>query len=89
VGLSPALRRWVEVGRMVHLVAATPNERTGRQTPVPAGDEAAAPNIDRVTPVHQVAVAAAPTHPALVALDAEKLVLDWPDAAGRLVEELR
>lgn len=91
VALSPSLRRWVEAGRMVHMVAATPNERTGRQTPVPSGDEAAAPTIDRTTPSRGSTPVTPGGSPAVrvALLDPEKLVLEWPDATGRLVEELR
>ncbi len=98
VGISAGLRAWIEGGRVVHLVAPSVNERTGRQTPVPDGDEAAAPNIDirgvrdatppdgvrvtRLTPPGGIALGVA-------GLDAEKMILEWPEAPGRLMEEMR
>ncbi len=98
VSLSNALRAWIEGGRVVHLVAPTVNERSGRHTPVPAGDEAAAPNIDarvqstppsghrpiRNTPPSGLGVALD-----VARIDGEKLIIDWPDAQGRLIEEMR
>jgi hypothetical protein len=75
----------------VTTVAASDAEAAGRYTPVPEGDEAAAPNIDtppRVTPVS----GPVPGVPGLVAdpwfLDHEKVLWRWPDLGACLLEEL-
>lgn len=75
-------------------------DRWGRTTPVPVGDEAAAPTIDAVV---DAALAPAPED-ALVDFDslarasqsldsfffdAEKVVAEWPTVEGRVVEEWR
>ena len=101
LGLADRLRTRFEGGLTVTMVAPTPADRSGRSTPVAEGDEAAAPNIDAsvdtLFPLREPAV------PDLVAtgldaasgrrqldtffLDSEKVVTEWPDAGGRLLED--
>lgn len=94
--LSPRLRTLLESGARVQVARATPADAVGRFTPVPDGDEAAAPNID-VTPAQLDAIEAghevegtwsAPAALDTWFLDTEKVVITWPDLTGRLVEEL-
>lgn len=99
-GLQPRLATRFEGGLVVEMGVAELVDRWGRHTPVPEGDEAAAPNIDAVvdealTPdafededdLH----AAVPGRQALDSFffDAEKLVGEWPEFEGRVLEELR
>lgn len=101
--LTERLRACVGQGHTVHIAAPTPSDRLGRFTPVPEGDEAAAPNIDLSPDVD--ASLAEPEAPfagepnvnvvmnqrrALDSFffDSEKIIAEWPDVAGRLVEEL-
>ncbi len=94
--LTPRLRTLLESGVRVRMTSPTVAEAAGRFTPVPEGDEAAAPNIDtppRVTPVSApritpsgVPVVAGVTDPWF--LDPEKVVMVWPDLGARLLEDL-
>ena len=103
VSLADRLRTRFEGGLTVTLVAPTLHQRTGRFTPVPHGDEAAAPNIDVAPGLLYESDEPAAQATGLAALrlsavggraldsfffDSEKVVASWPDAAGRLVEEL-
>jgi hypothetical protein len=113
--IAQRLRSRFDGGLVVELGGRVAAERAARQTPVAAGDEAAAPTIDlppqrptppaRPSPADPFAAAAAmhaphPTPPAarslldggavdLFFLDAEKVVTDWPDVDGRVVEDVR
>lgn len=95
--LDARLVGWLDSGLVMAVGAPPAIDRAGRMTPVPEGDEAAAPNID------QVELAAiehdAPAEPALGAVttqrealdsfffDSEKVIAEWPEPDGRLIEE--
>jgi len=103
-GLQPRLRSRFEGGLVVDVGVVDGVDRWGRTTPVPVGDEAAAPTIDAVVDaVVDAALAPAPED-ALVDFDslarasqsldsfffdAEKVVAEWPTVEGRVVEEWR
>jgi hypothetical protein len=94
-GLEPRLRSRFEGGLVMEMAAPPVVDRTGRLTPVPDGDEAAAPGIDgpapRYEPVEDVAshavVPAAPDALDTFFLDPEKVVADWPEVTGRVIED--
>ncbi|MBK6487810.1 MAG: ATP-binding protein [Gemmatimonadetes bacterium] len=99
-GLQSRLRSRFEGGLVAEMGPEQADERFGRDTPVPVGDEAAAPTIDVLldrTPTPPVgleavdfdALAREPHAVDSFFLDAEKVVLDWPGIDGRVVEELR
>lgn len=98
-GLQSRLRSRFEGGLVAEMGPDLAADPWGRQTPVPFGDEAAAPTIDAVidpipTPVGQPdvdfgALAREPQPVDSFFFDAEKVVLDWPGIEGRVVEELR
>ncbi|MGQ0766262.1 MAG: DnaA/Hda family protein [Gemmatimonadota bacterium] len=88
--LEERLRTRFESGLVVHLGAPPAVDRTGRATPVHDGDEAAAPTIDvqddgRDFEASLAEVSGPVTDPFF--LDSEKVIVDWPDAGGRLIEE--
>ena len=99
-GLQPRLRSRFEGGLLVETGVVEGIDRWGRTTPVPHGDEAAAPTIDAVV---DAALAPAVDEVALdfdalarasqpldsFFFDAEKVVADWPGIDGRVIEELR
>lgn len=102
--LQPRLRSRFEGGLVVEVGIVAGVDRWGRGTPVPEGDEAAAPTIDAVL---DEALAADPAlapdegdgnfvpldqaPPALDSwfFDAEKVVAEWTGVEGLIVEELR
>lgn len=89
-GLESRLRTRFEGGLVVHLGAPPVVDRSGRHTPVPEGDEAAAPTIEgdaaepRATPTR---TSTTPKGDSFF-YDSEKMLAEWPDAEGRLMEEL-
>lgn len=102
--LQPRLRSRFEGGLVVEVGIVAGVDRWGRGTPVPEGDEAAAPTIDAVLDeALAVDPALAPDEgdgnfapldqapPALDSwfFDAEKVVAEWTGAEGLIVEELR
>lgn len=99
-GLQARLRSRFEEGLVAELGMVSGSDRWGRETPVHEGDEAAAPNIDAVidaafTPVSileqvdfdELARTSAPLDSFF--FDTEKVVSDWPNIDGRVLEELR
>jgi chromosomal replication initiator protein len=99
-GLEPRLRSRFEGGLVAEMALAEGIDRWGRHTPVPEGDEAAAPNIDAAVDeaLDPVFEETSGEYPVLTAerhaldgffFDAEKVVADWPDVDGRVIEELR
>ena len=102
IALAERLRTRFDGGLSVTIAAPSPSDRVGRFTPVPEGDEAAAPNIDLAIVVpfapEEPVVAAAVEPSALVMhgrrsldsffFDSEKIAAEWPDATGRVLEEL-
>jgi chromosomal replication initiator protein len=99
-GLQARLRSRLGGGLVVEMGAAPGIDRAGRLTPVPDGAEAAAPNIDAAieeslssmddTPVADIGDLTGP-RPSLDSFffDSEKVVAEWPDIDGRVLEELR
>lgn len=97
--LAPRLRSRLDGGLVVALGRVTEAERVARHTPVPPGDEAAAPTIDFLPslPERDAVMTAIPVPermapPAEVDayfLDPEKIVTDWPDVDGRIIETVR
>jgi chromosomal replication initiation ATPase DnaA len=102
VALAERLRTRFEGGLTVSVQPPTPGERSGRNTPVPEGDEAAAPNIDGKFDPHfdPAAPVAEPLEPDVEIVtgrrrlldsfffDSEKVVVEWPEPDGRVLEEL-
>ncbi len=100
--LQARLATRFEGGLVVEMGVAEVIDRWGRHTPVPEGDEAAAPNIDRM-----LDAALSPDDPEAESFgeaeddssgrraldsfffDAEKVVAEWPELDGRVLEELR
>ncbi len=93
--INSRLRERLEQGHAVEIRPAPALDRLGRDTPVPVGDEAAAPTIDvAVSPqfietVDNRLAYRSGDHQALDSyfFDSEKVIADWPDLAGRLIEE--
>ncbi|MEO7965521.1 MAG: DnaA/Hda family protein [Gemmatimonadaceae bacterium] len=98
--LQSRLATRFEGGLVVELGTAQLVDRSGRHTPAPQGDEAAAPNIDRMLD----AALTADTDDDLTSesltpiggraldsffFDTEKVVGEWPELEGRVLEELR
>lgn len=102
IGLAERLRTRFEGGLVVEIAPPAASDRSGRFTPVPAGDEAAAPNLDGNAAAPQLEEPAPVTVPALDVspvtatrraldsffFDSEKIVAEWPEATGRILEEL-
>lgn len=97
-GLQPRLRSRFEGGLVAELGVVDGVDRWGRSTPVPEGDEAAAPTIDAVLDetlapdegrVDFEPLARAPQPLDSFFFDAEKVVADWPGIEGRVMEEWR
>ncbi|MGQ0647104.1 MAG: DnaA ATPase domain-containing protein [Gemmatimonadaceae bacterium] len=103
IGLADRLRTRFDGGLAVTVAAPTAGDRSGRFTPVPEGDEAAAPNIDAAaeglfapheppppTPlIPDLSAAVAGRRPLdSFFFDSEKLAAEWPESTGRVVEEL-
>ncbi len=97
-GLQPRLRSRFEGGLVAELGVVDGVDRSGRSTPVPEGDEAAAPTIDAVLEealapdaesVDFDTLARAPQPLDSFFFDAEKVVAEWPGIEGRVMEELR
>lgn len=102
LGLAERLRTRFEGGLVVTVAPPTAGDRTGRHTPVPTGDEAAAPNVDvdapasilePALPAHDASPDVTPVTAPRRALDSfffdsEKIVAEWPEATGRLIEDL-
>ncbi|MBL8960127.1 MAG: ATP-binding protein [Gemmatimonadetes bacterium] len=91
--LSPRLRAVLESGARVFTAPASAAEAAGRFTPVPEGDEAAAPNIDAIPESEAAAWSAGPETEGAGRgerwwLDREKLVLRWPDLGECLLEDI-
>jgi L-2-hydroxyglutarate oxidase LhgO len=95
--LAPRLRSRLDGGLVVELGHVPESERVARHTPVPPGDEAAAPTIDLPSsplpaPPTLDAPPSARADPRDVDayfLDPEKIITDWPFVDGRIVEEVR
>lgn len=95
--LQPRLRSRFGGGLVAEMGLVELVDRWGRHTPVPEGDEAAAPTIDAVVDeaLGSFASEAADVVPAgretldSYFFDAEKIVGEWPGIDGRLLEELR
>ncbi len=102
--LQPRLRSRFEGGLVAELGVVDGVDRWGRGTPVPEGDEAAAPTIDAMLDealAPDPALAADAYEAGLAPLtqppppldsfffDAEKIVAEWPGTEGLVVEELR
>ena len=95
--LDARLRSRFEGGLVVEMAAPPEADRIGRYTPVPHGDEAAAPNIDvpAGTPgadfIDLTGTLAGsdgtPDGSAAFTADPEKVVADWPEVTGRLIED--
>jgi chromosomal replication initiator protein len=94
--LEDRLRTRFEAGLVVHVGVPPVVDRAGRTTPVPEGDEAAAPTIDALPEVHDEhgiegfaddMFTAGPA-PDSFFLDSEKMISEWPDPDGRLIEDL-
>jgi chromosomal replication initiation ATPase DnaA len=93
--LEPRLRSRFEGGLVMEMTAPPLVDRSGRLTPVSDGDEAAAPNIDVPTPRYEPAedsetddvVPAATESLDVFFLDPEKVIADWPEVAGRVIED--
>lgn len=95
--LDARLRSRFEGGLVVEISAPPAVDRLGRLTPVPDGDEAAAPTIDvpesvpllepmdfsSDTPIATPAAGSIDTF----FLDPEKVIADWSDASGRIIED--
>ncbi|MCC6319243.1 MAG: ATP-binding protein [Gemmatimonadaceae bacterium] len=102
LGIADRLRTVVERGLVVTMAPPGPADRLGRHTPVPEGDEAAAPTIDApadptMVPEERepVAVGAGVTEATSARraldsffFDSEKVVAEWPEPTGRLLEDL-
>jgi chromosomal replication initiation ATPase DnaA len=89
--LHPRLRTLLESGARVFTSPVSPAEVAGRFTPVPEGDEAAAPNIDvpmMTTPSSTGRVDRGDGIADPWFLDREKLVHRWPDLGHCLLEDL-
>ena len=99
-GLQPRLRSRFAGGLITEMGIVQGVDRWGRNTPVPNGDEAAAPTIDAI--IDQVLSSADAEHAVdaggerrtRVVLDAfffdgEKVVAEWVGIDGRVLEELR
>jgi chromosomal replication initiation ATPase DnaA len=102
IGLAERLRTRFEGGLVVTVTPPNAGDRSGRNSPVPTGDEAAAPTLDGdamaslLEPVPfatggtpDVAPVTAPRR-ALDSFffDSEKIVAEWPEPTGRLIEDL-
>lgn len=96
--LEPRLRSRFEGGLVAEIAAPPMLDRLGRHTPVPDGDEAAAPTIDaapdpaiRPEPAETDASVAERTvaSGALDSffLDPEKVIAEWPEVTGRVIED--
>jgi hypothetical protein len=90
--LQPRLRSRFEGGLVAEIAAPPMVDRNGRDTPVPDGAEAAAPTIDggglRPDPVEpEQPVASVTGRVDRSFLDPEKVITDWPDVAGRVLED--
>lgn len=92
--LTPRLRTLLESGARVLTAPASDAETAGRFTPVPEGDEAAAPNIDAASAAHAAGWRSG-DHPAEPApsgdawfVDQEKVIVRWPDLGDCLLEDL-
>lgn len=93
--LEPRLRSRFEGGLVMEMTAPPLVDRTGRLTPVPKGDEAAAPNIDASLPHHDPAEDTVPVDAVpggsdardAFFLDPEKVIAEWPDVTGRIIED--
>ena len=87
--LAERVRSRLEGGLVVHVAS---DETIARSAARAANGVSAAQVARRLTPMTPLSTAAAPA-PAGVAdtffLDSEKFVLDWPDADGLLIEEIR
>lgn len=102
IGLAERLRTRFEGGLVVTIAPPDASDRSGRFTPVPLGDEAAAPNLDgnAAPPIIEApppVVVAPPDVAPLTAtrraldsffFDSEKIVAEWPEATGRIIEDL-
>ncbi len=88
--LSSALRAVLDSGVRVQTSASSHADLAGRFTPVPDGDEAAAPNIDVSEVVHVSSrVRPASSNVVDVAfLDPEKVIHRWPDVSAFLIDEV-
>jgi chromosomal replication initiation ATPase DnaA len=92
--IASRLQSRFESGLVVEIGRVSEAEAVARHTPVPAGDEAAAPTIDAwfddmipetPRPVARIEVPAVDSF----FLDPEKVVTEWPAMDGRIVEDPR
>ena len=92
--MSARLQSRFEAGLVVEIGRVTEAEAVARHTPVPDGDEAAAPTIDAW---FEDAVEGEPVRSAFINssgidsffLDPEKVITEWPGLDGRVVEDPR
>jgi chromosomal replication initiation ATPase DnaA len=88
--LAARVRSRLEGGLVVHVAS---DEHVARPTARAANGVSAAQVARRLTPMTPLSSTAHGPSPAAVAdtffLDSEKFVLDWPDADGLLIEEMR
>lgn len=92
--LAPRLQDRFEAGLVVEVGRVSEAEAVARFTPVPDGDEAAAPTIDawfeeEVMPDERPAFLDAASGLDGFFLDPEKVVAEWPGLDGRVIEDPR
>jgi chromosomal replication initiation ATPase DnaA len=95
--LDARLLGWLTSGLVLQVGAPPTIDRVGRTTPVPEGDEAAAPTIDQplidplatedAEPVDLAPVTAQREALDSFFFDSEKMIVEWPEPDGRLIEE--
>ena len=92
--MTTRLQRRFESGLVVEIGRVSEQEAVARDTPVPAGDEAAAPTIDAWfedsadgEPVRSIFVNSSGIDSFF--LDPEKVITEWPGLDGRVLEDAR
>lgn len=93
--LEPRLRTRFEGGLVMEMTAPALVDRSGRVTGTPAGNEAATARVEGSLAHHEPAEDVLPADTAPAAsdaldsffLDPEKVVAEWPDVAGRIIED--
>jgi hypothetical protein len=93
--MAARLQSRFEAGLVVEIGKVSEAEAVARHTPVPVGDEAAAPTIDNW---FEDTIETDPSRPAFMDpasgvdsffLDPEKVITEWPALDGRMVEDPR
>lgn len=93
--VAPRLRSLFESGLVVEIGRVSEAEAIARHTPVPDGDEAAAPTIDAwFDDMAEEGPDRSPSIPVTSSvdsffLDPEKVITEWPSLDGRVVEDPR